>query len=114
MNILYNGSNSCDDFEWEDVGYFLTELMNKKNPSGFWKATVNNFGWRNLDGYKFFEAATGHELLQNILPDTECTFNIANFRNGILIQNYHHDSPTGNEKYYILPVAESTYYKNNY
>lgn len=95
-------------FEWEYVESIITEAM-KGNK--FWKAKVENFGWRSLDGVKIFKAEAGGDLLHEILPNTECTFYVYKFRNGLKIQNYHHDSPMGNEWYYILPIAESTYYK---
>lgn len=78
-----------------------------------WKATVNGFGWRGLNGEKYISADNAKTLLSEVLPDTDCTFHIYNFRNGIAIQNYHHDSPTGNEWYYIVPIASDTYYKFN-
>ena len=71
-----------------------------------WKVEVSNFGWRNQDGQKILRAENGLELLRGILPDTECTFRIYHDgRTGLKIQNFHHDSPTGNEWYYIYPMT---------
>ncbi len=70
---------------------------------------MENFGWRNLSGDKFFQARRGEAFLSNVLPPTDCRYRMYNFRNGIAIQNFHHDSPVGNEWYYIVPIAESTY-----
>lgn len=99
-----------DEFEY--MTEHLTEIIQRKNQGGYWKATVNNFGWRNQDGYNYFYADTGIDLLRGILPDTDCTFKIYNYGKGIAIQNWHHDSPMGNEWYYITPCAYSTYEKN--
>jgi len=89
-------------YEWEMFGETLTESLNYINPDNKkWYAEVNGFGWRGLGGHSTFEAKTGEEFLQVILPKTECTFNIWLDENTIKIQNYHHDSPTGNEWYTI-------------
>jgi len=81
----------------------LTELLNEKNPSGSWKARVENFGWRNSDGTKEFEASTGSDFIHELLPNCDCTYYIHEFGKGLAVHNYHHDSPTG-EWYYILPA----------
>lgn len=99
------------DEEWQDLIDDLTAIMNKKNPDGYWYAEVSNFGWRGEKGSKFFHAEIGEYFLQKILPKTDCHFNIHNFGNGFAIQNYHHDSPVGNEWYYVVPCAESTFRK---
>lgn len=98
------------DTEWEDLVYHLTDIMKKKNYRNYykdkWMVEVNNFGWRNLDGHKCVTAENGEELLRGILPNCDCAFKI--FHNGITglkIQNFHHDSPTGNEWYYIRPMT---------
>lgn len=108
---VYHNSDTFE-FAWEDLIEHLTEIMQRKNQSGYWKVTVNNFGWRSQDGYKYFYADTGIDLLRGILPDTDCTFKIYNYGKGIAIQNWHHDSPMGNEWYCITPCAYSTYEKN--
>lgn len=95
--------------EWEYATEYLTDLMEQKKQSGYWRVKVNNFGWRNLQGEKVFTASTGSDLLSEILPKTDCTFKVFNFRNGFAIQNWHHDSPTGNEWYYVTPIKYGTY-----
>jgi len=97
------------DIEWECLIDFLTEVMKKKNYRNYykdkWIVEVNGFGWRNLDGHKKVTAETGEELLREILPRCECTFKIFNDGcTGLKVQNFHHDSPTGNEWYYIRPM----------
>lgn len=98
----------------EDFLEALNIILKKKNkdllnkfPYGYWKCEVENFGWRNQNGFKFFEAHDAQELLSKILPKTECIFNIYNYgKNGIVIQNFHHDNCTGREKYYITKMTE--------
>jgi len=107
--IVYNDYDLFT-FQWDFLKEELTEVMHRLNKRNFfktmWKASVNNFGWRNQDGFKTFHAETGEELLRAILPETDCTFRIFKYgRNGIKIQNFHHDSPTGNEWYYIKPMT---------
>jgi len=93
-----------DEWNWEELCNDLTELLTQmKNGDSRWKARVENFGWRNLKGEKSFTAESGEELLKEILPDTDCRFRVYLDADSdvISIQNFHHDSPTGNEWYYI-------------
>jgi len=107
--------NSNDsEIAWDDLLLNLQAYLNKINPLGYWKASVKNFGWRNLDGQKRFFADTTKNFLRVILPDCDCHFNIyKNGKRGIAIQNYHHDSPTGNEWYYIYPITEKEFENGN-
>ena len=105
-------SKACEDtdligFEWDSFTEFLSEILRKKDRyhQGYWRAEVKNFGWRNLDGGKEFRAGNGVEFLREILPKTDCTFKVYHFGHGLAIQNWHHDSPTGNEWYHIFPVS---------
>ncbi len=92
--------------QWDYLCDYLTELM-EKNSHGGWLAEVKNFGWRSLNGHKYFEARTGRELLQKVLPKTECTFKVYRYGKGLAINNAHHDSPTWNEWYYITPCKKA-------
>lgn len=92
--------------EWNSFTEYLEEILQKKNPSMNWKAEVQKFGWRNQDGEKIFHAENAVEFLREILPDTDCTFHIYEYGCGLAIQNYHHDSPTG-EWYYIVPELKT-------
>jgi len=100
-------------YAWNDLLESLDKLMERKDMGEYFKVIVINFGWRNVSGFKYIHTDNAKELLRNVLPDTDCNFKIFNFRKGIAIQNYHHDSPTGNEWYIITPIKESTYYKEN-
>lgn len=92
---------------WDDMIEGLTDQMKTKNPDGYWRADVQNFGWRSQSGHKYFKANNGQELLDEILPKTNCTFYIYDFgKDGLAINNYHHDSPTGKEWYYLVPVSD--------
>ena len=90
-----------DEFDWECMTDCFTDILTKFNPKGGWHAEVEGFGWRGISGHKDFRATTGAQFLQNILPHTECRFNIFKEKNAIKLQNYHHDSPVGNEWYTI-------------
>lgn len=68
------------DMEWECMCDWLTELMTDiqtKGNNGYdWKAEVMNFGWDNRSGWKEFHAENGQDLLEAILPRTQCMFKI--------------------------------------
>lgn len=105
-DLIVEGSNSCEDFEWEDLLGEITAYIKKVNPGGRWKAEVKNFGWRGLDGKKEeFEAKTGGDLLSAVLPNCECSFKIYKHgKSGLAIDNAHHDKPMGGELYKIVAV----------
>ncbi len=105
---LYN--SDIYSSQWDFLIESLTEVMRKITKNNTykdrWKVQVNNFGWRSLNGEAEIRAETGRELLEKVLPKTDCTFNIFKHgRNGLKIQNFHHDSPMGNEWYYITPMT---------
>jgi hypothetical protein len=93
------------EFEWDCFLEDLDELLKKVNPSGYWHCKVENFGWRKQSGYAFLEFGDGIGMIRKVLPKTECSFNI--FRDGknLKIQNFHHDSPVGNEWYCLKPIT---------
>lgn len=97
--------------QWEWVEDDLTILLNELNPDGYWKAVVHNFGWRNVDGQRYFQSNEGADFLNKVLPNTNNNFRIFKDGKGLKIQNFHHDSPTGNEWYYLRPIKQSTYEK---
>jgi hypothetical protein len=116
-DTLFNevcGDSDFYDREYEDLCDYLTETLKAMSPDGYFKAEVNNFGWRNQSGHKYIQADGGRELLQKILPDTECTFKIFKVKHGkmLAIQNFHHDSPVEAEWYVVKPCAASTYHAN--
>ena len=106
---LYEDSFFWSD-EWEsfcdDLTYTMEEITKRNEYKDMWKASVEGFGWRNLDGEQTFQAETAAELLSAVLPKTDCTFKIFRERNKLKIQNWHHDSPMGNEFYYIQPMTK--------
>lgn len=80
----------------------LSDKLQELNSSGYWYCEVNNYGWRNQNGWTRFEADNGKSFLSHILPNTECMFRVfIDDDKTIRIQNFHHDSPTGNEWYTI-------------
>jgi hypothetical protein len=96
------------DSAWELLVNDLTEFMNKADLNGSLHCEVKNFGWRHLNGYKDFNAHTGQELLRQILPHTDCTFDIwlDEAAREIRINNAHHDAPTGGELYSVTIKME--------
>jgi len=106
-------SKASDDhdlfsFEWDDLLECLSDKLQEINSTGYWYCEVNNFGWRNQSGWSRFEADNAKVFLSNILPNTECTFRIfIDDDNTIRIQNFHHDSPTGNEWYTVTIDKEA-------
>ena len=106
-------SERDDEFAWDDFLVNLDEELKKKNKDIYWYVEVENFGWMKRSGHKYFTAKDAREWLSAILPDADCHFKIYNYGKGLAIQNYHHDSPTGNEWYYVKPITESTYGKNS-
>lgn len=70
-----------------------------------WDVRVENFGWQNRCGTGEVAGIDGEHLLRNILPKTDCTFSIYKTGDGFSINNFHHDSPTG-EWYYVNPSKE--------
>lgn len=93
------------EWEWECLLDALTERLSDINPGGLWYAEVSNFGWRRLSGYKEFQADDAKAFLQEILPRTECSFRIFIHDREIKIQNFHHDSPFGEEWYRVSPMS---------
>jgi hypothetical protein len=98
------------EFEWDYLCEALSEVIKDLNPDGKWSGQVENFGWRGQSGSNDFDADNGQDFLSKILPKTDCTFYIYKYKEGDLeglaINNYHHDSPTGKEWYYILPYQD--------
>jgi len=107
---MYDDSFLFEQYS-EDVCNGLTEILHRKNKAGYWRAEVSNFGWQGKSGSAVFEITNGAELIQQVLPKTDCTFKVYNYGKGIAIQNWHHDSPMGNEWYYLVPITHDAYYK---
>jgi hypothetical protein len=91
--------------EWEYFLEVLDDLLKEKNPDGCWKAEVHGFGWRGLDGHSVFRAESAAGFLKKVLPKCDCTFIIYGYGRGLAINNFHHDSPTGREWYYLIPTT---------
>ena len=116
--VLLTWDEVCENLDYGDGEALiddLTDIIYRKNPLGYWRVEGHNFGWRNSNGKGYIEAKDGRRLLEKVLQTkTEWKFKVYNYGRGIAIQNWHHDSPTGNEWYFIVPIAESTYEKNSY
>ena len=102
---------------WENLCDELTQLMEaiQEDERTTWKAYMCNGGWRRYSGEQIIHVDDGLAFLRAILPNTG-TYYIHLYRNvrnvpfqgkiGLAIQNYHHDSPVGNEWYYVYPYDE--------
>ena len=101
--------------EWESLCENLTKWMEEINPnSDEWNISGENLGWRRAKGSKQLQAKTGKELLQGILPKTDCTFTIYRWPNErkLKIVNSHHDAI--GEIYWIKPAKfEESRYRYN-
>ena len=116
--VSWEGCDDPDivDEEWEYMADLITEKMKELDLGNHrWGAHVENFGWRKLAGAKHFEAENGKDLLNGVLPQTDCHFFIYDYSfvnetkeeiKGLKINNYHHDSPTGAEWYYVVPLTD--------
>lgn len=102
------------DFEWECFLEDLNELLKEINPDGYFYCKVSNFGWRNQNGYAYLQIKSGKELIQKVLPNCDCSFNIFRENNKIKIQNYHHDSPMGNEWYELTSINQEQFENEDY
>ena len=93
------------DFEWDYLLEAIDEVIGEVNSDGYWFCEVENFGWRKQSGSVFLEFSTGKEMLCKVLPKTDCSFNIYQEGKILKIQNFHHDSPVGNEWYELTPIS---------
>ena len=107
--LIVEGNNNCEDWDWENTCDAITEAMKKFNTNR-WHVEVKNFSWRSLSGESDFKAENGYELLLGVLPQkTENAFRVylADDEKGIMINNAHHDSPMWLEWYTISPIKEN-------
>lgn len=96
-----------DDYElaYEDLCQEMTNEMGTRNPSSNWRGTCTGFGWQRLSLETSFQAETGRDFLYQVLPKTENSFTVYDFKGvGFKIENAHHDAPTGGEWYTIMPA----------
>lgn len=101
-DLSYSPDEAEDEFALLDLIECLDAHLQK---AGFvegeeYKARVENFGWRKQNGSLKKPYKKGR-ILQNILPQCECTFNIWFTEKGFELQNFHHDSCNGDEMYYV-------------
>jgi hypothetical protein len=110
--LLLEGENNEEDWDFVSMQFqeAIDKIAEKSDNPYVWDATSINFGWRSLNGTAHFEVRNAGDLLLKILPETECHFLIyVDYETSIIrIQNYHHDSPTGNEWYTIQPAKRET------
>jgi len=93
---LTNTLGECED-NYSD--YRVVEELIQELCGTTMDVEVKNFGWANRSG--FAKGLTTKFALTEILPDTECTFSVKFNETHIVINNAHHDKPTGGEIYVI-------------
>ena len=93
----WTGLNNTFDEDSDD--YIVVEELIQELCGTKMDVAVENFGWANRSG--FAEGLTTKFALTEILPDTECTFSVKFNETRIVINNAHHDKPTGGEIYVI-------------
>lgn len=110
---MLSNQQSIDD-EYRDIVHELDDYIESRNSEHTWEAHVTNFGWQKKTGtMEKFEAKTGRDLLDNILPQTENHFTIFEFKkNGFAINNKHNDNQDGDEWYYILPACKEGFHRD--
>ena len=97
------------DFEWDYLLGQLNEIIKETNPDGYWYCKVSNFGWLKKSGYAYLKFDNGKDMIRRVLPQCECSFNVYREGKTLKIQNYHHDSPTGNDWYELMPITYKQY-----
>jgi len=101
-----NDSIWNDSFIFENALENLYECINEAmNGCGYWYVEGSNLGWQHRSGYKHFKAEDAQELFREILPKTDCNFHVYKDGDEIVINNFHHDAPTG-EWYHIRKATE--------
>lgn len=101
-----------DDINLQDALYEISTYINDKgNPEKTFKISVEGFGYRNTSNQGMVIFEDGEELLQKVLPNTQCTWKVYQDGERLVVRNWHHDSPMGNEYYYIEPVSPEEYYE---
>jgi hypothetical protein len=111
--IMDNREYGCGCQYNEDM-LELGIILRKKSKSGYWYVRSENFGWSKLSGFAYIGSLTGKGWLGKILPDTECRSTIYNYGKGLMVQNFHHDSCTGEEKYYCIPISKRVFGNRSY
>ena len=110
--FLSNFDDTMSDEEVNDLLEEITGLLQDVNPKGYFYCEVENFGWRKVGGHAFLELRSAQDFISKVLPKTECSFNIFKEKRILKVQNYHHDSPTGDEWYILVPITRRQFENN--
>jgi hypothetical protein len=108
-----NNDGECGE-EYDEDALQLGITIREKSPIGYWYIRSENVGWNKACSFAYVEQFTGKGWLRLVLPETAKRFKIFNYGKGLLVQNFHHDTCTGIEKYYCVPISEGTYYDQTY
>jgi len=111
--IMFNSaSQDSDIFDMarDDFFNYLQEIIDEKNPDGYWYVRGENMGWRNLSGYSVFQTNDAQTFFDKVTPNTsDLTFRSYEYgKNGLFISVSHHDSPMG-ESLYAFPITPEQY-----
>ena len=91
---------------YDDTVGLLTDEIASRNPGGNWSASANAMGWQARDAHKEFHADDGASFLKALLPDCDTTWYVHSYGDdGVALQIYSHDSPTG-YWVYCWPTSE--------
>ena len=100
------------DFEREYYNEHLTEILKEKGKEDCaWGISVKGFGWSNSSGKDCAIIEDADDFWKKVLPDCQCTWKMYATDEGLKVRNWHHDSPMGNEYYYLTPIDLETYYE---
>lgn len=111
--LLSVDGQECEH-SYNDVMLEVSGIMHKKTDEIYWYVRVENFGWNKASGYSYITASMGRHFMRQILPKCECAWNMFNYGKGVMIQNFHHDSNSGDEKYYCVPISKRTFDNESY
>ncbi|KKN55662.1 hypothetical protein LCGC14_0579640 [marine sediment metagenome] len=100
------------EFEREYLNEHLTEILKEKGKEGCaWSISVEGFGWRNSSGKGCAILEDAADFYEKVLPNCQCTWKMYATDEGLKVRNWHHDSPMGNEYYYLTPIELNKYYE---
>jgi len=74
---------------------WMKKAGNKAGFHGEWKSRCEGFGWLSLSGEKVFSAEKANDLLEEVLPNCDRTYEIYICGDVLDITCYTHDNPIG-------------------
>lgn len=105
----YDECEDEDGFLYEELKECVSERMGDNQ---YFKIEGKNINWMGASGYRYVKADNANDLIQAMYNEGSITLYAGNTKREMIFRIGTHDCPTGST-YYVKPVAESTYYKNN-